>query len=149
MLRSIFRKKTNERFPAESFVVDQGERDGLPAFSMVDRGYKGYPFRREYPWHIEITIQIKDTNDAGLPSETEAEVLNALEDRIEAEMRKQSAIHHIARQTWNRIRMLDYYVEHGPVIRTILAAMRDGNPIRSFKYTIEHDDSWERCAAFF
>jgi len=90
-----------------------------------------------------------DLDEARLPTEAESVVLNCIEDDMEAAMRKSGAVHHIARQTWNGLRVLDYYVENGPAIESLLAAVRDARPPRSFKFTVERDDAWSHSAGFF
>ena len=149
MLRTLFGKKQTERLPNEAYVLAQGERDGLPVIAMINDAYKRYPFREDYPWHVEIEIEMADLDEARLPTEAESVVLNCIEDDMEAAMRKSGAVHHIARQTWNGLRVLDYYVENGPAIESLLAAVRDARPPRSFKFTVERDDSWSHSAGFF
>jgi hypothetical protein len=148
MLKTLFARKTG-RFPAENFVLAQGEREGYPAVAMINKAYKRYAFGAEFPWHVQIEIGMFDVSDALLPTSFEAAVLNAMEDRMEAQMKTVCTTHYIARQTWNRVRLLDYYVEDGPAIEAVLLAMQQGSPERTFTFTIERDESWSLCAGFF
>lgn len=144
------RDKTPERFPEENFSIGQGERDGLPAFAMVNLAYKGYAYRSDYPWHIQIEVRFQDATESGLCTDAEAEVLNALEDRLEAEMRKADAVHYIARQTWNGLRMIDYYVEDGEAVERALASLSDsGQLARPFTFKLERDEDWAIGEGFF
>ncbi len=144
------RDKANERFPEDSFTIGQGERDGLPAIVMLNLAYRDYPYSSDYPWHLAVEITIGDRTDAGLPTNTEAEVLNAVEDTIEQEVRKSGGIHYIARQTWNGLRLLDYYVENLAGVEEALAALRaNGALARSFTYKLEEDPDWALCRPFF
>jgi hypothetical protein len=148
MLKTFLAKNTG-RFPKENFVLAQGQREGLLAVAMINRGYKRYAHASEFPWHVQIEIAMFDVTDAYLPTQFEAAVLNAMEDRIEAEMKKAGATHYIARQTWNRVRTLDYYVEVGPAVEAVLAAIQRDEPERSFTFKVERDESWSLCAGFF
>ncbi len=150
MLKTLFGKRLNGRFPGEDFVLAEGEREGLPAIALINRAYKRYSFTSEYPWHVEIEIAMQDTTDLGLPTSAEADALNALEDYLEEEMTKAGAFHQIARQTWNHVRMIDYYVEVGPAAKSLLSRLADsGSTTRPFTVKVEHDDDWSICEGFF
>jgi hypothetical protein len=148
MLKTFFRRSTG-RFPEESFVLAQGEREGLPAIAMINKAYRRYPFTAEFPWHVQIEIAMADVSDVGLPTSFEASVLNAMEDRIETEMKKAAATHYIARQTWNRVRTLDYYADDGAAIEAVLSSVQRSEPERSFTFSVQRDESWSLCAGLF
>ena len=144
------RRKAPERFPEESFSIGQGERDGRPAFAMVNLAYKGYAFCADYPWHLQVEIAFEDATEHGLCTDAEAEVLNGMEDRLEAAMRATGAVHYIARQTWNGLRMIDYYVEDGEGVERALAALSESKQLeRSFTFKLERDGEWSICQSFF
>jgi hypothetical protein len=145
MLKDFLAKKTG-RFPQENFVLAQGEREGLLAVAMINRAYRRYPFSAEFPWHVQIEIAMFDVSGAGLPTTFEASVLNAMEDRIEGELKKAGGTHYIARQSWNRIRLLDYYVEDGAGVESALKRIQQEAPERSITFTVERDESWSLCA---
>jgi hypothetical protein len=149
MLKTLFGKKSDERFPAESFVIAEGEREGRPAFAMINKAYKNYAFKSEYPWHIEIEVTMREVSEAGLPLNTEANVLNGLEDLIEAEMKKVCTVHYIARQSWNSLRMIDYYVDDGDAAERVLSGVSRNAPARDLTFKVERDDTWEICEGFF
>jgi hypothetical protein len=149
MLGKLLGKKTSDsRFPAERITLAEGERDGLPAIAMINLAYREYAYRAEYPWHVQVQITLNDAYDSGFPTHSEAEVLNALEDRMEEELGTAGHVHFIARQSWNRIRFLDYYVGNGEAAERVLAAMAGTSP-REFTTKVERDDSWANCAGFF
>jgi hypothetical protein len=148
MLKALFAKNTG-RFPPENFVLAQGARDGLPAVAIINKAYKRYQFSAEFPWHVQIEIAMVDVSDAGFPTNFEAAVLNAMEDRVEREMKKRGGTHYIARQTWNRVRALDYYVEDGAGVEVVLRGIQQEPPERSLTFEIQRDESWSLCAALF
>jgi hypothetical protein len=148
MLKTLFGKKTDERFPEEEFVIAQAERQGLPVIATINRGYRRYAHKAEYPWHAEIVVSMEHTTDTGLPTNDEAEVLNTLEDQLESALKAQGAAHHIARQTWNNIRMLDYYVDDGAAAEKALAALAAASA-RPLQFKVEKDETWSSCAGFF
>jgi hypothetical protein len=148
MLKTFFAKQTG-RFPKENFVLAQGERDGMLAVAMINKAYKKYSFPSEFPWHVQIEIAMFDVSEAGLPTTFEAGVLNAMEDRIESLLKTVGGTHYIARQTWNRVRMIDFYVEDGAASESVLAEIQRGAPERSFTFEVERDESWSLCAGLF
>ena len=148
MLKTLFGKKADERFPEEEFVIAQAERDGLPVIATINRGYRRYAHKAEYPWHVEIVVTMEDTTEKGLPTNAEADVLNALEDELESALRAVGAAHYIARQTWNNIRMLDYYVDDGAAAEKALGSFASGSE-RPLQFKVERDETWASCAGFF
>jgi hypothetical protein len=146
MLRTLL-KKANGPFPQDNFMIVQSERDDLPAFAMINSAYRDYPYRSQFPWHVQITITMQDTTDQGLPTDAEAAVLNTLEDRLEAGLKAAAGAHFIGRHTWNNIRTLDYYVgDAGGAGQALVTASMAAS--REFVYKIERDDDWAKCAAF-
>ena len=148
MLKTLFGKKTDERFPEEEFVIAHAERDGLPVIATINRGYRRYAHKAEYPWHAEIVITMQETTDQGLPTNSEADVLNTLEDQLESALKAEGAAHYIARQTWANIRMLDYYVDDGPAAEKALGALAAAST-RPLQFKVERDEAWASCAGFF
>lgn len=148
MLKTLFGKKSDQRFPADRYVVAQGERDGLLAVAMINKAYERYSFTAEYPWHIQIEIAMEDTTDQGLPTNAEADVLNALEDSLESALKAAGAVHYIARQTWNNLRMIDFYVDDGAAAEKALGAFATASS-RPLQFKLERDETWAICAGFF
>ena len=143
------RGKAPERFPEDALTIGQGERDGRPAFVMLNLAYRDYSFPSDYPWHLEIEIAFEDANEHGLCTDDEAQVLNAMEDRIEAALRETGAVHYIARQTWNGLRMIDYYVENGEAAEHALEALATAGQLdRTFTFEVKRDDEWSICQPF-
>jgi hypothetical protein len=146
MLRTLL-KRANGKFPQNNFVIAKSEREDLPVFAMVNNAYRDYPYRSQFPWHIQITITMQDTTDEGLPTDSEADVLNTLEDRLEAGLKAAAGAHFVGRHTWNNIRTLDYYVgDAGGAGQALMTATAAAS--RDFEYKIERDDGWANCAAF-
>ncbi|MEX0801445.1 MAG: DUF695 domain-containing protein [Dehalococcoidia bacterium] len=144
------REKTPERFPQENFTIGQGERDGRPAFVMLNLAYRDYAFPSDYPWHLQIEIAFDDANEHGLCTDDEAQVLNAMEDRLDAALRETGGVHYIARQTWNGLRMIDYYVENGEAAERALEALATAGQLdRSFTFEVKRDEDWAICLSFF
>lgn len=137
------------RFPEANCTVCESQRDGLPVFATLNLAYKRYQFKSEYPWNLEIEISMNEVNNDGLPLSKEAEVLNEIEDLLEEEMREMLGMHYIARQTWNGIRLIDYYVSDRDIAESALLKLINENRIsRKMTYKISSDIKWDTANAF-
>ena len=138
-----------DRIPKESFAILKAtDQNGGLIFIMANFGYKDYKFKSDYPWFLWIEIMTKDKNANGHPTDDEAEVLNKVEDLIDAELKKACTAHYIGRTTLNGSRELLYYLDDpenaNPVLQRLV---NDPTPIREFEYTIEEDRDWESVAS--
>jgi len=150
MLKTLFKKKpADDRYPEDEFIIAQAERADLPVIATINRAYRRYPHTADYPWHVEIVVTMQDTTDKGLPTNAEADILNALEDHIESALKAEGATHYIARQTWNSLRMLDYYVQEGAAAEKALTKFAAASPSRPLQFKVQRDETWSNCAGFF
>jgi hypothetical protein len=134
---------TQHIVPEPIYTVATAERDGLPAVAILNLAYNEFEHCADYPWLLSITIDIVGQSHEGLPTDEEGSVLNQIEDSIEAVLANITPFHHIARQTWNGQRVLDYYVQFGDEARACVESISQSDAIpRGLKVTIERDPQW-------
>jgi len=129
--------------PEAAYTLTSAERDGLPAIAMLNLAYNDFEQCADYPWLLSLTIQLGRQTDNGLPTDDEAVVLNRAEDAIEAALAKITPFHHIARQSWNGQRVLDYYVQRGDEAQACLERLaKSGVLERKLETSVKCDPKW-------
>lgn len=129
--------------PEASYTLATAERNGLPAVAILNLAYANFDHCADYPWLLSISLEVEDQSDNGLPTDAEAEVLNWVEDAIEAELALVTPFHHVARQSWNGERIIDYYVEAGDKALACMESLdNSGRLPRALTATIERDPEW-------
>jgi hypothetical protein len=125
------------------YALAQGERDGFPAIAMINTACSDHSLCAEYPWLLSIQIDMRESTEQGFPTDAEAAVLNEIEDRIEHFLHSATPFHHIARQTWNGLRLIDYYVSDGRKAQATIEALgRDNSLDRTISVSIKEDPAW-------
>lgn len=133
---------SDARCPSPCFACSRGERDGLPVVAVINVALAEYANCQEFPWLVELEIEAEEADDCGLPTIEEVERLNAIEERLQTELAPCGA-HFVARQTWNRRRLLDYYVGDGPAARERVAALVErGGLGRRVTMKVSRDGDW-------
>lgn len=140
-----------EKFPKEVYVLREGQFEGLYAIMMLNHSLKHYPYKKDYPWSLKVVIDLLDTNEQGLPTQTEADVLNNFEDGIVNSLLEICQFHFIGRTTWNGQRTLMFYLnepEHAynelqQLIEKVEIAKKSSPQIvREFEYILQEDPDW-------
>lgn len=143
-------KRYDARNPKPIYDLTQGKIEGLPSFTIVNRVMKNYKFKREFPWHLNIVIAMKDMYPAQLPTRSEAKVLNDLEDKISASLAKVCHFHHIGRTTWKGERELFFYLDSPEAANKVLQSYTSAKkPIRQFRYEMSEDKTWSKGGFLF
>ena len=148
MFRNLFKKANAEKpiepiFPEEKISTGKIEFEDGVGFLIVNEAYNNYPNKKYFPWCIQITLEYKDKNENGLPSESEADILNKIEDDMEAFIKQSHQTHFIGRVTKRDFRDILYYVDlpnfDEKSTREFLDRMND---IRKLNFSIEKDETW-------
>jgi hypothetical protein len=129
--------------PEAAYTLATAERDGLPAVALLNLAYNDFEHCADYPWLLSVTIELENQSDNGLPTDEEADVLNKLEDAIETALAEVTTFHHIARQSWNGMRVLDYYVHAGEEARVCVESLSKAGAVpRKLEAKVERDPKW-------
>jgi hypothetical protein len=112
-LKKLFQgnKPTEPIFPGENFsIIKLSLPDGL-AFATVNKAYENYPNKSFFPWLAGLEIQVLDKNENGHPSDSEAIVLNQIQEDFEGFLKNKHTVHSIVRVTRNGFRDLLIYID--------------------------------------
>jgi len=131
--------------PPERWCLHLADDGGMVTLAM-NHGYEGFAGQRDYPWLVQVHVEIVDRNPQGLPTPAEADVLNVLEERLTPAVLADADLHYVGRATMPGFRDLLYYAADGPQAAAVLkqqAAMRQA---RAFEYTVVEDPTWSQVA---
>ena len=147
-----------EKHPERQYVIREGKLDGLYAVMTVNYALKDYTYKFEYPWCLEIVVEIREQNFDLLPTNDEAKILYTFEDNIEILLSRSGDFHFIGRMSWNGERTLLYYLKEPKQAHQALQdliekteGIKRQNPeaIREFEYDLREDELWEAAQEYF
>jgi hypothetical protein len=151
MFKSLFKKKLplEPIFPVEKYSILRLNVDGGIALATINTAYNNYQNKQFYPWYAAILIEVGEQNENGQPTNEEAGLLNSLEEKITAFLRKTQVVHPIGRVTRKGERDIIYYIDKPNFNEKELKEFFDSiNIIRPLNLTIENDRAWTNIAAF-
>jgi len=105
-------KPSEPIYPGELFEFSEISDDNtFIGFSVVNKSYDNYPNKKYFPWCIQVTLELVEVDESEMPSENESQVLNQLEDKIQAFISVKHNTHFIGRITQNGFRDLIFYID--------------------------------------
>ena len=113
---------------------------------VMNHGYEAFAGQRDYPWLVQVHVEIVDRNPQGLPTPAEADVLNALEERLTPALTAGADLHYVGRATMPGFRDLLYYAADGPQADAVLKKQAALRQARAFEYTVVEDPTWAQVA---
>ena len=155
MFKKLFSKKepkkygpTEPIYPAELFEVSEITDDkGFFGFSNINKSYDNYPNKKYFPWWIQVTLELKEIDDRKMPTESEAKILNELEDKIEKFVTEKHKTHFIGRVTQNGFRDIIFYVDQPRFDQNKTNNFFDQiQEIRRINFTMEKDIHWNNVS---
>jgi hypothetical protein len=121
-------------------AILQGETDiGEPLFVMANLALKRIDHLL-HTTHLAIEIAILDQNENGLPTNAEAEKLNAIEDELEQALT--DAVH-FCRETRPGLRTMHWYVPEDSTARSVIERWSKEHADRKPEVMFAHDPTWE------
>jgi hypothetical protein len=125
------------------FALREGRVGGGYAVAMVNLALQNFALRGEFPWHLQLNVQLQAVNRDGLPTFEEAELLNRFEDQVAEALGRDQQLHFVARETRRGVRVIHWYlVDPEPAARA-LRRMIDGKTYeRELEFTIRFDPQW-------
>ena len=146
----IFKKKTTTDNPQKSkdtFAIVSFEGDSLPAIGMFNERLVNFADKTDFPWNCSVVVRCREVNEVGLPTDAEAEVLNAFEDALNEKIIEDKANLNaifFGRLNWNSTRELIWKVKNPePVAAYLQSVIDDKNAIREIDFKIENDKEWK------
>jgi hypothetical protein len=152
MFKNLFSKRIPIKepvFPGESYSIFKlNLKDGW-GLATINKAYDKYPNKALFPWYTIINIHLQDQNENGHPTESEAEVLNKLEESISHFLKKGRVIHFIGRVIRPGERDLLYYLDSRKFeqeeTKNFFNAL---NEIRPLNFEIRKDPKWSLVKLF-
>jgi hypothetical protein len=95
--------------PEPHYTLFDSQRDGLPKVIVVNDALLTFRHTDIFPWHLCVTLEVKELVENGMPSPKESELLFGLSDEIESSVleartdRGGKNAMFLARSTWNVI----------------------------------------------
>jgi hypothetical protein len=132
-----------------TFAVLRGEADGHPMLAMIDMGLRNSPDMQQLPFFLSLSTPLISPTSEGLPSRSDADSLNALEDAVEARLRPIGKFAFVGRVTWNGNRELLYYVKDQQTVAEALKKLSEAHSTRPFAFRCNRDEKWDKANFWF
>lgn len=135
--------------PEDSFSIVKFNQDDLPGVAVVNSALRNFEPKIVFSWHLSLIIDFEDSDEDGMPSKKEQEILDSFEEYLNSLMKgtdseRQNALF-LARITWNNTRELVWRVFEPALTNNVLQdiSSKDDFP-RPFDYKMENDPKWAR-----
>lgn len=122
----------------QAWALLRGEREGMPVFAVANLALKRIDHVL-HDLHVEVRFALARPRTDGLPEKVEADELDALEDRLVAELGDHAV--HVGRETWKGTRTVYFHtMESGPASALFARfAAAAGRPV---EIATELDPAW-------
>lgn len=133
--------------PRENYSLLEFNHEGLPGIAVVNTSLKKFKSKEIFPWHLSLTIDLKDLIENGMPSKKEVAIIDSygdfLDEKIKGKIEKPNALF-MARVTWNKTRELVWRVYDAKTVDDFLKNIVSENTApREFEYSIQPDENWD------
>jgi hypothetical protein len=129
-----------------SFSIMQGEVDGHPLFASIDTRLRDLGDKQHLPFFLSLSTKLTNPTSEGLPTQSDADNLNAWEEAVEARVQSASIFVFVGRVTWNGHRELLYYVSNQ---QSTIETLKTLPGTRPFAFTCERDEKWKKANFWF
>lgn len=142
------REDTSSR--KDSIIAIEGTLQGKPIKARVNSVYKNFTRKSEFPFHLMISIDMKEKDEQGFPSANESAALIAVEEYFFKKLSDTTRYHFVGRNDWNGWREMLFYVDDPNAAAAMLNKIsQETNPIREFEFRIMKDDNWQGVENYF
>jgi Family of unknown function (DUF695) len=146
-------------FPKDYFslvTVDRVEDDGTkgsPLFLIINTPYVGFERRDIFQWVLTIWVSVRKEEGGGMPTGDEAEVLNAMEDKIyraiSPENQQKNAIF-VLRETDCDVRTIYFAVYDAELANSVLQTfLKEARFDLPWEFRMEADQDWKAMEFHF
>ena len=129
-----------------SFSIMQGEVDGHALFASIDMRLRDLADKQRLPFFLSLSTTLTNPTSEGLPTQSDADNLNAWEEAVEARVKSASIFVFVGRVTWNGHRELLYYVGDQ---QSTIETLKTLPGTRPFAFTCERDEKWKKADFWF
>ena len=132
--------------PEESFSILEWEEDGLPCVVVLNSALKNFEPKIVFGWHLSLIIDFKETNDTGMPSAEERDIVDPFCDMLDEAIKANGNALFLIRETWNKTRRLVWRVYDPEIAHQYLqSVIEEKRHPRPFDYHMQQDVSWEEA----
>jgi len=154
MFKKLFSKNTQDSLidpviPPENFSLFKLALENGTGLATINTGYDNYPNKKFFPWYVAILMEIGEKNQNGHPTNSEAEILNDLEEKITQFLGLTQTVHKIGRVTRNGERDIMYYIDDPKLDQEQVKGFFDSiSSVRPINVEIEKDEAWKNVSTF-
>jgi hypothetical protein len=140
--------------PDPHYSLIDTSRGDMPAVVVVNDAVFSFSHKDVFPWHLEISIEVADVAENGMPTSREAKVLDDLGDAIESVLEQGRTKHgstnalFLARVTCDARREVIYRVHDPELANSALSKAVEKHQTREWSFNMSRDDSWETAQVF-
>ena len=137
-------------YPADSFAFLNAEGNGVAVMGSVNKAYKNYDKKAEFPWclHIGISLSADSVQSNGLPKTDESDVAYKQEEELLDEIKKLGPAHFIGHIFNDGFLDLYVYLQDPEAAHKYLQTqINKPDLLRGFGYEINKDEEWSKVQA--
>jgi len=131
------------KIPDPHYTLINTSRGAAPAVVVVNSALRNFSGRATFPWHLVVVISCRDVAQHGMPTASEAAILNRLEDALSRVLCRNDNAIFLARITCSGSRDLLYRI-HDPELASSQLQQLLSSPVsqREWEYRLEEDMAW-------
>jgi hypothetical protein len=146
-IRVVFGKKlVDPRSLSEAWSVSHGVRSGKPLVARFNKGLKQAAGHPSFPIQIGVAVPLKSPNDQGMPTNEEAEQLNAIEDELMRLAGGRAIIAGVI--TTSGMREFVLYTSDGAWIPQFDQDLKAAIPHHDLQVMAQRDENWNTYRTF-
>ena len=139
ILGSTVENINNSQYSVIRFKINDEE-----CFATINQYFNNFKYKSDFPCSLWITVETKDKNTNGHPTDQEAELYNSLEDSIVLQFDTKTPYCYIGRTTRNGYREIMFYVSDRDLAAKLMDEyIKESKYDRKIEYDIRLDKNWE------
>ena len=136
-------------YPRESqWTVTQGTHDSRPIYVRVNVSAAQLARDPRYQTRVGVAVPLKAPTPAGLPTASESDQLDALEDALSGSLEVQQTSLHVLTITTAGMREFVFYTRSPNEARATIAALQGRISTHELQSYVADDPQWEVYATF-
>jgi hypothetical protein len=141
---------TIQNINSAEHVLLEFEVEHKTCYALINQYFKAYKYKSDFPFSLWITVETKNKNSNGHPTEGEALLFNQIEDSLIAKLEAVTQFCFIGRTTRDGYREIMFYGADGKKLLEIMNTFVHENPFdRIITFEIDDDDTWENVSGFY
>jgi len=132
----------------EQFALLEAEMSGRRLIANINLSLRTFTDKYRFPWFLSLSTTLKESDQDGLATKTEADALDSWEDQIESAIASDGDFKFIGRVTWNGHRELLYHLREPEATVSALQRLIDAGETRPFAFRCERDEAWSHVADY-